>query len=331
MKKIIFSGLLAAAIALSGFGCTNAPDDEVMVYMPDGAPALALAQLMAQDTQEDGVTYRVVDSSLIAAQVSYDDEDKNADLCVMPVNLAAKLLKTGERYVMLGAVTHGNLYLISKNETQYSRENLSALIGKTVGVLQINNVPGLTLKATLNSLQIPYAEIKNDGTMYEDKVNLIAISGADAVGTVEADCFLLAEPAVTAQAKKGYSIVGDVQALYGGENGYPQAVLVGKRAFVEENVDWTEDFTQKVKEAAAWLDTASGAEIVSAVTAHLADAASGTALKAPLLTADVLARCGVRYADAAECKTQTVQFLQDLLAVNPAATALPGEGFFWIK
>ena len=62
----------------------------------------------------------------------------------------------------------------------------------------------------------------------DEKVYLRAITGADAVGVIDADYFLLAEPAVTAQSKKGYSIAADLQSLYGGENGYPQAVLVAK-------------------------------------------------------------------------------------------------------
>ena len=44
------------------------------------------------------------------------------------------------------------------------------------------------------------------------KVYLQAITGADAVGVVDADYYLLAEPAVTAQAKKGYDYASENQA-----------------------------------------------------------------------------------------------------------------------
>jgi hypothetical protein len=134
----------------------NSPEREVTVCMPDGAPALALAKLMSEDTADDGVTYKVVAPNLIASKVNYQDESKNADLCVMPVTAASKLLGQGNRYKMVGVVTHGNLFLISKTGEVLTAENISALKGKTIGVLNINEVPGLTFKVVLNKYDIPF-------------------------------------------------------------------------------------------------------------------------------------------------------------------------------
>ena len=161
----------------------------------------------------------------------------------------------------------------------------------------------------------------------EDEVNLLAISGPEAVGTVDADYFLLAEPAVTAQSKKGYSISGDIQALYGGENGYPQAVLVAKKELASH--PFVQSFTEKVSAAAAWLETAAATDIVSAVNAHMDDSGAETSLKAPLLSADVLSRCGVRFTYAQECQEEVTTFLGEMIAVNESATALPATEFFW--
>ena len=339
MKKSVKRVVARVCAVICGVGCMagltacqkDIPDGEVTVYMPDGAPALALAGAMYKDTEEDGVTYRVVEASGIAKQVTYKEEEKNADFCVMPLNAAAKLLGDGARYVMLGAVTHGNLYIVSKEGTVYTTENLSSLVGKKVGVLQINNVPGLTFKTLLNKNGIAWAEVTNEGTMYEDKVNLIAITGADAVGTMDADCFVIAEPAATAQAKKGFSIVGDLQSLYGGENGYPQAVLVAKKTFIEEHSAWTGEFVESVKSSAEWLKTAAGADIVATVNGHLDDTMQESSLKAPLLTAEVLGRCDVRYVQATDCKTAAVALLQEFVGINPNSTMVPTESFFWTK
>lgn len=328
MKRKI-SLFLAGLTLVAGFafGCKE-NQGEITVYMPDGAPALALAGLMAEDTEEDGVTYNVVPATMIASKVTNEDNTKNADLCVMPVTAASKLLGTGEKYLMLGAVTHGNLYLIAK-EGEYNAQNLSSLIGKTVGVLQINEVPGLTFKAVLNAYQIPWQEVKNDGGRVEDKVNLLAITGADAVGVTDADCFMIAEPAATAQSKKGYSIVGDLQTLYDVEEGYPQAVLVAKKELVEKNEKWTKEFTAKVEGAATWLQTASGEEIVAAVSAHMEDKQTATSLKAPLLSSAVIARCGIRFTYASACKNEVNAFLTAMLAVNSKAAAMPLDAFYW--
>ncbi len=164
----------------------------------------------------------------------------------------------------------------------------------------------------------------------EDKtVRLMAITGADAVGSVQADYFLLAEPAVSAQSKKGYSIAGDIQTLYGGEKGYPQAVLVVKSSLAEEYSAWVQGFAEKLDGGAEWLKTASGEEIVQTVNAHMADENTQSSLKAPLLSAEAVGRCGVRFSWAQESKTEVESFLTQMLAVNEKAAAIPDERFYW--
>ena len=328
MKRKV-SILLASLVFAVGFAaCGEKEEQEITVYMPDGAPALALAGLMAEDTADDGVSYNVVPATAIASKVTYKEEDKNADLCVMPITAASKFLGSGEKYQMLGAVTHGNLYLIAKEGEEVSAD-CSSLMGKKVGVLQINEVPGLTFKATLNKYGIPWQELTNDGIMAVDKVNLVAISGPEAVGVIDADFYMIAEPAASAQAKKGYSIVGDLQKLYGGENGYPQAVLVAKKSLVEGKAQWVKEFVSKVEGSAEWFSTASGEDIVAAVSAHMEDDGAVTSLKAPLLSSAVLGRCGIYFTYAGDCKEEVEGFLNGMLAVNNKAAAIPLQEFYW--
>ncbi len=329
VKRIVsaFLALLTATCLFSG--CGEEEGDELFVYMPDGAPALALAKLMAEDEAEDGVTYRVVSPSLISATVTNKDEDKNADLCVLPLTAASKLLGKGDAYQMLGAVTHGNLYLLAKAGGTFS--GLSDLVGKKIGVLQINQVPGLTLKATLNKHGVAWQELKNDENIATDRANLVAISGAEAVGVVEADYFLIAEPAATVQTKKGFAIVGDLQALYGGEQGYPQAVLVAKKEVVQARAEWTADFVTRVEGSVAWLESASGEDLVETVTAHLADEGYATTLKAATLTPEVVERCGIYFTYASACAAETENFLRLLCAIDDKAAAIPQREFYWTK
>lgn len=339
MKKVWkkVAALVCAATCLVGCmaGCGSEKDSsadklqDVTVYMPDGAPALALAQLMHEDTKDDGVEYYVAKADAIASKVSFEDATKNADICVMPLNLAAKNAKVQANYVMLGTVTNGNLYMISKTETQYTADNLSDLIGKTVGVLQINNVPGLTFKTVLNSKGIAWTELKNNDKAVADKVNLVALTDAAAVATAQADCFVIAEPAVTAQvAKNGFHIVGDLQALYGGENGYPQAVLVVNKDFFAANGNFIKDFVTKVANAPQWLKTATGEQIVSAINGHLDETLGETSLKAPMLKPETLARCGVKYIPSADCKAEVVKLLEEYIKINPNAASIPNDEFF---
>lgn len=171
------------------------------IYMPDGAPALSMAKLLNEDEEDDGVNYHVVDSTAIQTYVT--GEKPQADICVLPVNLAAKLFGRGDAYRLLGIVTHGNLYMLSTDaDTQYTTENLSGLIGKTVGVIQLPNVPGLTLKVILNQNDIPWQELGNDGTAAADKVNLKAIDVGSVNPAAGLDCYVVSEPAASAKVGK---------------------------------------------------------------------------------------------------------------------------------
>ena len=108
-------GLMLCLVAVSFGACDNEPKAsdavDADVYAPDGAPALALAQLMKEEMQFSGsVRYHVVAATTIQTYVT--GEDPQAELCVIPVNAAAQLLGSGEKYVMLGTVTHGNIYIL---------------------------------------------------------------------------------------------------------------------------------------------------------------------------------------------------------------------------
>ncbi len=313
---------MSAACAAACFAGCKEENEDWTVYMPDGAPALAFAALMAEDTAEDGVTYRVVAPDLISSKVTYTEESKNADFCVLPVTAASKLLGSGERYTMLGGVTHGNLYLVGEDGA-YTAENLSALVGKAVGVIKINEVPGLTLKAVLNKYDIPWQEITNEGGMSATKVNLVAMTGGGTV--VKTDCDLLAEPTASARG----NIVGDLQALYGGEKGYPQAVLVVKNSLLQAEPTRVKAFVEELSASASWIASASGEQLTSVVSAHLEDKSSATTLNASLLTAEVVARCGISFAYAAAMQSETAAFLSALMEINGKAAAIPQSAFYW--
>jgi len=141
--------------------------------------------------------------------------------------------------------------------------------------------------------------------------------------------YVLAEPDVSAQATKGYGIVGDLQAMYGGEKGYPQAVMVAKTSLIEERAQWLSEFLADVA-VNDWLASANGEEIVSAISAHVEDPGSATTLKANLLKTEVVGRCGIRFEYASQMQERVNTYLQAVLVVNQNATVLPNEAFYWL-
>ena len=137
----------------------NASSGETLsLYCPDGAPALSVARLLNDESIVANLDINVVNAATIQTYVT--GANPTADICILPVNAASKLLGTGSVYQMLGTVTNGNLYVLKKQGgADVTKENIrSVLNGKKIGVINLANVPGLTLKAILADEGIEFSE-----------------------------------------------------------------------------------------------------------------------------------------------------------------------------
>ncbi len=318
---------MVAGVSLVGCQKNDLPAEEVTVCMPDGAPALALAGLMHADRADDGVTYRVVDVNTAAgvkpllSQVTNTDVKKNADLCVLPLTAAVQKFGEGDGYTMLGLVTQGNLYLVSKETTVYTKENASALLGKAVFVKQMTQVPGQTLKAALTRNGVAWS-VYEGGDRATDRVHLV--SQAD-----NNELEVLAEPAVSKRLgqNQGWNVVGDLQELYGdcglGVDGYPQAVLLVKNGFLAENAAWVRSFVRRIIDAETWLYTADAADVYNAVAGHVYESGQQVVFSTETLSVETRRRCGVHFTYAAQAQTAVQSYLTE------TANKLPLENFYW--
>lgn len=324
MKRRIVSILLAVLIVAAGISCGKAAKDTVNIYAPDGAPALALAYAISKDEEEDGVEYSVVNAQAVAAFVSNKDGEKNADICVLPVNLAAKLLGGGEKYRLLGVATHGNLFLLGDGE-KITRENAALLKGKTVGVVQLANVPGLVTKAALFRLGIGFLNL-TDGVSAE-KVYLKAVEPLNDLKTLGVDYLVAGSPVAEGL---GLPFAGSLQELYGEGKGYPQAVVVAKKELVEKKGEWLSGFLEALAFGGEWLKTASAEEIFAAYTKAL-DKELKPSFTQEKLTAQTIENAGVYFTSATESKEEIKRFLQDMTEIGAGAFTLADEFFYGEK
>lgn len=338
MKKflaLLFSVILCVACA-AGAACAKVPDKSaVRVFTPDGAPALSLARNMVDGRYGgDEFPVKVVVADTIINYVS--GENPQADICILPVNAAVKALKSGEKYKMLGTITHGNLYLLKKEGGEdITKANLSSLVGKTVGVINLANVPGLTFKVILSDNSIEYNELVDGASPSADKVNLINVAATAVLPTnAQCDYFVVPEPAASTKisATGGkLSLAGSLQALYGGENGYPQAVVVVKTELLNSRkkdiLEYMNEFGENIK----WLeDEATTAEtILNKIKDSYYKADTTPAFTAADLTKPVIANCGIKYVKSADCKAEVLAFMQKLNAVSGDAFGAPTDNFFF--
>ena len=338
MKKflaILCAAVMAAGLALGITACNKTEEGKYSVYAPDGAPALALAQLCTEEQSEFAIN--VVKASTITTYVT--GEELKADFAIVPVNAAVKTLGSGEKYKMLGTVTHGNLFLLKKaSGVEITTENLSTLVGKTVGVINLANVPGLMLKVILQQNNIPFNQLTEGNEVATDKVNLKNISDEEAKTAInptnaECDYFVVPEPAATTKinATGGkLSKAASLQTLYGGENGYPQAVAVAKTSVIENNSKAVETFINKLKDNQTWINNSetSAETIVNAIQSKLTADLSPT-FTAANLNATVIANCGIRFTSNADGKQDVLNILTKLNAVSKNAWGTPADAFFY--
>lgn len=325
--------MLTAGTALFA-ACSD--EDGIDVYAPDGAPALALAQLMGDEMQfgsDKSVNYNVVNANTIQTYVT--GENPQAELCVLPVNAAAMALGSGENYKMLGTVTHGNIYVVSNTEkTALTAANLEEqLTGKMVGCIQLQSFVGFALQIVLDKYDIEYRITEDNEDVQEGIVNIINISdpAGQITGAAPYDYMVAAEPVVSTKTGNIPTLeqVGDLQALYG-EGGYPQAVLVAKADFIENNAEFVAQFIAAVEANATWLtaDATSAETVVSAVASHLPEGSTPT-FNAKNLTKNVIEKCAVRFESAASCKEEVKNFLAEITAVNPKMQFNVADAFFY--
>ncbi len=337
MKKWI-AGIMSAIVcsaAIFGGAACGKDKNAYSVYAPDGAPALALAHAISK--QDSAFEYRVIDAQTVAAQVT--GANPAADFCVLPLNAASKLLGTGESYSMLGTVTNGNLYFLTVGENDLiDRENVeNVLLGKKVGVVQLANVPGLTLQTVLADRGIPYRIMPNvNEEAVAESVNLVNL-GTDAANVTPVygcDYYLCPEPAAstkikgTANSPKPFVFAGDLQKLYGSGNGYPQAVLVAKNSVIRRDRSAVTRLISYFQGSAEFLKTVQPEQILS-LLADKRTAGLTPSFDAKNLTSEVIVNCSVRFTAAQDCKQAVNSFLAKLIAVNPASAAAVSEAFFF--
>lgn len=336
MKKLftfLASAVLCAVCAFGVAGCNKSggKGESYSVYAPDGAPALSLFGMSEADGK-DLFDVNVVNAGTISAYVTGDNA--RADFAVLPVNAAVKLLGSGVKYKMLGTVTHGNLFLMKKQggEDIASVEDLNKLVGKTVGVINLANVPGLTFKVIINDNGLQFNELKDGAEVAADKINLKSIEATEAIPTNTAcDYFVVPEPAASTKkaATQGkLDFAGSLQTLYGGEEGYPQAVAVAKKSVIENDASAVTKFIAAVESSTELLESSSAENVVSCIRGWI-QGDMAPMFTAANLSATVISNCGISFVNNTSGKQAVLDFMQKFNAVSNNAWGTPSEAFFY--
>lgn len=311
MKKLIalILSVLSLATCFAFSGCKAPAPQTLTFYAPDGAPALAIAKLMANNETLgfESVDYNVVSSEEIGAQMT----SGNADLIILPVNQASVSYNVkGDPYKLVAVITHGNLYLASKTAIT----DLTVLKGKIIGVAgNENQVPDLTLKAILKSNGIEYERVDNNQTPSANKVGLYYSAPQNIKEKLGADQIyagLLPEPAISMGNTAQMNRLA-LHALFDSEtNSFPQAVLMAKSSILANSPNLVSTLKQKMSDSFIFA-----VENAQQAIATITGVYPATTLK-PAMTGEMFARCSISWQDANDAKESVKNYLLKIKDVS---------------
>ena len=249
MKKILAALLVLSFVIVSIFsfsacsGKDSVKTESITIAVPDGGPALGMAYLMKNYDKIGGtsVTYKIVDGAngIKAAVMSGE-----ADIAIMPSNMAAILYNNNIDIKVVGTNSYGLLYMLS-NAASAETFTLETLKGQVLNLLGQGGTPEIVVKKVLDAAGIAYEE---SDVAIPNKVALkFHADGKTIIGGLKQNTIqyaILGEPAVsTALQQVGgtLAIVLDLQAAWktaaGTTASYPQTALVAKGSLIAADAE----------------------------------------------------------------------------------------------
>ena len=305
MKKL-FALITALALALGAFAFAGAEEADLSalkVTSPNGAPALALATMAA----ENPGSYSYIAADTIAAAFA----GKEADFIIAPVNAGAKLYKAGKStYKLAAVVSWGNLFIASQKEGLKAED----LNGANITLFGEN---------TINASVVLYA-LEQNGITPAAVEYLAAASDTQSLLLSDAEAVVVtAEPALTAAKMKNDKIsaiaVNDLFRQASGEDGYAQAGLFVNADTLEAQPDAVKAFLTAAEEACGKCTTDVEAVAEAAVALEILPNAKVAAAAIP--------GCAIRFAAAQEAKEAVEKTVQ----IDPAQFGgeAPADDFYY--
>lgn len=310
MKKITL--LLICIVAASSFafcGCSDLPDN-VTCYVPDGAPALAVANIASsKKVGKTNVETIVTTGEDVVAKCSVGE----ADMAILPTNAAVTICSKRKDYSLFTVNVHGLLFVVGTKKIA----DLSELSGKVYSI-GLGNTPEYVFKTVLENKNIDYSENgKLQLQYFADASTIIPLlmQGAQKGETCYA---VLGEPAVSnllAKAKaqgKDMLRLFDLQKLWQQATesevvGYPQASLIVKKELLQ-NKSFADELTQAVFSNGEFL-----LQNLNELNSLMKSIGSSLDVN---YTAEIIDNCNLKAVSAKDIKTDIETYLAKFAAMK---------------
>lgn len=320
-KKIVSIIILCVLVCLcfACFASCQKGQDQIKIMLPDGTPALALANVLDNDAafSDKKTTFKIVPAANI--QTAFvKNNDNGADIALMPTVVAAKLYSNGQKIKMLSANVYGNLYVVGAGVS--APAPLSSLKGKVVYVTIGTTVT--LFKYLLNQNNIPVEEgaepvegkvvlaTKNDGSEIVPLLVKAAKSGQQAFAVLGEPQAAKATANIRQFADTAYVV--DFQAEWKtltGFEGYPQAGLFATEEFCKNNKTYIKKLLAALEKNSEFL-TAKHAELPQLFARYDSN------LKNLTFDLKTIENCNLKLVRAADAKKAVLDYIG---RVMPAA------------
>lgn len=220
----------------------------VKFYYPDGIPALTVAKLVKEDKYIDeniSIDYEMQKAPDVLVSKILKGE---ADIAIVPSNLAAQAFNKGIPYKLVGTSTWGSLYLVSTEDI----ETFEDLKGKEIYSFGRGLTPDIVLRYVLSQNNIePNEDVEITYLNAASELGPAFISG-------KTNLAVLPEPLVTAIAmkKEDAKVVSSLNEEWSkatqSSKGYPQASLIIKSDLLENEKDFIEKFVKEYEKSEKW-------------------------------------------------------------------------------
>lgn len=291
------------------------------VAVPDGVTALSMIKMIKEKPElAKGVevNYEIVKSpDLMASKVI----SQEADIAVVPTNLAAMLYNKNVPYKLAASTVWGVLYLVGTADIK----NWQDLKGKEIYNMGRGLTPDVTFRYLLR---------KNGLDPEQDVVLHYLSSGQELAQSLIAGkntLSVLPEPVATQvlQQKQDVKVLLDLQAEWGKTSGinasYPQASLLISNQLLEKNPRVAASFLKELKLSMQWINQ--NPEQAGAYAEELQTGMKGKVVEKALV------RSNIRYVAAQEARPALEAYLKVLMDFSPETVGgkLPDESFYLAK
>ena len=249
MKKkfaLLLVGLFSLGLLVS---CGDANESkvtkEIKVVVPDGLPSMATAKIM-KEKPEILKGYKISYSIEKTPENIVSEVLKGeADIAVVPSNVAATQYNKEAGYQIAGTVGWGSFYLVSTE----GEKNINDLKGQEVYNIGKGLTPDIVTKSVL----------KDKGFDPERDFNFSYLNGvtelAPTILAGKAKYAVLPEPALSQvlSKKSDLKVVMDLneewKSANNSEYGFPQATIIIKKELIENDKKFVDKFLKEVEES----------------------------------------------------------------------------------